>query len=102
MAVFNGILNNNGSENKILLYFDLYRITPYITDFFMENTRSDAIIDGDKCVIDDNEYDYEIKNYDDEILIYGRERINLCYWCFPCFSYFWKPKFFLLTNKEES
>lgn len=100
MPAFSGILNDNGLENKIMLFFDFGKNTPYTTDFFIDNNRSDATIEYDTCTIDDVKYDYKIKKYDDdgEILILGREKTNVFYCLCP---WFLRPRFFLLTNKQE-
>ena len=97
MAAFNGILNNNSVEHKVILYLDFSKETPYTTDFFMCGIRSYAKIDNDTCVLEGSEYKYKIQVYDDETLICGKEVRNVFHWCLPCF---YKPKFFLLTSKE--
>ena len=127
MTSFRGIFNDNGVETKFRIFIDLEKKGKYISDFFVNDVRSDVKIDGNKCTIltkksrsyfawnyfvellyDNNEYDdYEQTTYElvfkkcgNEIIIVGKEINNyndLCY-C-PFFSS--KPKFFVGTNKEE-
>lgn len=98
MRVFNGILNDNGLESKIILYLDPCKITPYVTDYYINNNRYEAKIDDNEYTLIDTVYEYKIKKYHDEILIMGKEKLNFWYICFPCL---YRPKFFLLTDKEE-
>lgn len=98
MSLFHGIFNNNGYENTVSMYFDLNSNIPHITDFYVKKTRTDAIINGDTCMIDDVEYNFSIKNYNNEIIIAGKEINNILHWVLPCI---YKPKFFVLSNKER-
>lgn len=117
MSMYRGILNDNGLETNIRIFFDLKK-NDYTSDFFANNIRSDINIRGDICTIirrkrftgfplvslfDDNEFEYTnyklyISKYENEIIITGKEIANQ-YWCIPCMP---RPKFFVVTNKEEA
>lgn len=106
MLVFNGILNNNGIEKKIRLFLKNSSLSEgdqeiYETDFFMEDIKSIAFVHPTTIVLSDSKYQIFFKKYEDEILLMGKETSTFCdlFTCaFPCFH---KPKFFVMTNKEE-
>ena len=121
MTEFFGLLNDNGLESKFRIFIDLNAENEYITDFYMDNIRSDAKICGDQCTISVKKesglldinylcdvffdikdtgitYDMTIKQYSDEIIITGKESGNFCLLCIPLFS---RPTFFVATNKIE-
>ena len=118
MSAFIGLLNNNGNINKFRIYLDLADSDPYITDFYMNNTRFYAKIERNKCKIYKENtctgmrsllrlicgfnygttYNMSIEKYNDEIIITGKEEVGNCFFCIPRLS---KPKFFVATNKEE-
>ena len=100
MSYFHGILNDNGWEKRIKIFLDLNRIHPYITSLFIENTLLKARIEKDICELDGTEYEYQVKDDDDdEVLVIGKERNNCWLFCFPCFFY---PRFFLLTDHNKN
>ena len=132
MTEFFGLLNDNGVETKFRIFVDLGRIATcnqpalrgqgrqdeYITDFYVDHTRSDAIIYDDKCIIkigkksganylseiffgiDNTEttYDINFRQYGDEIIMSGMETGIFYLSCIPIFS---RPIFFVATNKIE-
>ena len=121
MTEFFGLLNDNGTETKFRIFIDLDASEEYVTDFYMNDTRSDAIMNGNKCTIhhhrtndwlgidylckvffdtDTNGVTYKINiyQYDNEVLITGKEDGNFCLSCIPIFS---RPIFFVATNKIE-
>lgn len=98
MFVFNGIMNVNGIEKKIKLFFENNIYQTYDIDFYINDCKVDAIIEKDTCIIQNSRYKYGIKIYKDEILIFGKEYANLLHYIIPCI---YRPNFFVLTNKEE-
>ncbi|XWV26379.1 putative orfan [Tupanvirus soda lake] len=98
MITFRGIFNDNGREKLIRIYLDLEATGPYTTDFYIDNIRTDARIDKNICKIQNVEYQYTIKNFQDEIILAAKEIDNLLHLIFPCF---YKQKFFVVSNKEE-
>ena len=120
MTEFFGLLNDNGVETKFRIFVDLKRQEDeeYVTDFYVDHTRSDAIIHGNECVIkiakksgtnylsevffgiDNTEttYDITFRQYGDEIIMSGMETGIFYLSCIPIFS---RPIFFVATNKIE-
>ena len=118
MSSFIGIFNSGGRERKLRMYIDFKENESYITDLYINNIRLDAKIDGSKCTIyekkqfnsvksllnyicgyeDKTTYEMNIEHYNDEIIITGSEENKNCMLCIPRFS---RPKFFVVTNKEE-
>jgi hypothetical protein len=98
MISFNGILNDNGTETYIRIYLDTELLFPYTTDFFIDNTRISAIINKETCIIQNVEYKYVIKYFQNEIIIAAKEIQNIFHLICPCV---YEPKFFVVTNKEE-
>lgn len=98
MMVFRGILNKNGSANKIQIFFDFDTPTPYTSRMYIDNISYDIIITDSSCIIENIPYDYKVKNFKDETIIVGKEPTNLFHCCCPCF---FKPNFFVLTNRDE-
>jgi len=98
MSVFNGIINNNGWETKIRLYLDTTIPIPYITDLFIGDAITDAYINYDTCTLQNTQYEYCVKIYENEILIVGKEIGNFFHCLLPCF---YRQKYFVMTNKEE-
>lgn len=97
-TIFNGIINDNNFESDIRIFFNLDSDEPYSTDAYVDDILVDVMVDVDKIIIDYIEYQYCIKSKGDEIIIVGKEKYNFFSWLISCFQ---KPKFFVLTNKEE-
>lgn len=98
MKAFRGILNNNGYKQSFLIYLDPNAVESYVTDFFSNDAKLDATINGDTCIIDNTKYYLQIQSVPSEILVIGKEEPNwFHYFCF-CLD---RPKFFLATDKEE-
>lgn len=96
--MFNGILNNNGFEEKIRILIDSRKCFPYKTDAYIDNVKYSCTIDYNTIMIGQTNYDYIIKTVGDEILIVGKEKRNIMHLLLCCI---YKPKFFVLTNKQE-
>lgn len=113
MIEFNGLLNNNGRTSHFRIYVDPNETEPYDTEFYLDNSLYEARIDGKQCIIyrapsaclslffvwekifgicNDTIYDINIVNYNNEIIIIGKETNNCV---------FYKPKFFIGTNKTS-
>lgn len=95
---FNGILNDNGTEMKVILHLKKITTLPYIAECYLDNDHIYAYMGRGICIIQNTTYDYRVKKSDNEILIIGKEHSNFFHSIFSCF---YKPKFFVLTNKEE-
>jgi hypothetical protein len=98
MITFNGIHNDNGVEKKIRIFLDLESITPYMTDFYIDDKRLDVKIEKNICTICNNDYIYDVKKFPNEIIVAAKEISNLFHCLFPCVC---KQKFFVVSNKEE-
>jgi hypothetical protein len=98
MIGFNGILNDNGMEKYIRIYLDMAETFPYKTEICIDNTWTDAIINKETCLVQNVEYQYIIKQFQDEIIIAAKETQNIFHFFCPCI---YEPKFFVVTNKEE-
>lgn len=98
MICFNGIYNDLGWETEFYLYIDPRKCDhPYITDYFVDKHRYDAIIDRDICVISGRIFRYKFKVFpNDEIILMGKEVDGWLHKCFPCI---FRPRFFVATNK---
>lgn len=102
MTAYNGILNDNGQKKYIRVYLDLDVDNSYTTDAFIDDVRTDAEIDNNIYTIQQTKYKCETKNVTDETFIIGKEMISGC--CFFIYYYLtclYKPKFFVLTDKQE-
>lgn len=97
-CMFNGIMNDDGIEHKMRLALQFVSNLPVVIDLFIDNEKKDVIINTEKMIIDEIEYLYCVKKTDDEILIAGKEIENFFQFVAPCL---FKPKYFVLTNKEE-
>lgn len=96
--MLNGILNNNGFEQKIRIKLNSCDYFPYDTDMYINNIKYPCKIDYDTITFLSSQYEYKIKKTDDELLVIGKERRNILHIILCCI---YKPKFFVLTNKEE-
>ncbi len=98
MITFSGIHNDNGVEKKIRIFIDLDAVTPYMTDFYINEKRFDVWIDKNTCTIQNNDYVFVIEKFKNEIIIAAKEINNFFHCMFPCFC---KQKFFVVSNREE-
>jgi hypothetical protein len=98
MLIFNGILNDNGSDKKIILFLEDNTNFPYTSDCYINNVRVNINMDNNICTIQNTKYEYYIKKYDDELLLVGKEIGNFFHYVLSCF---YKQNFFVLTNKDE-
>ena len=98
MIGFDGILNDNGSEKLIRVYLDLAAATTYSTNFFVGNFLTSIIINKNTCVLHNDQYQYIIKKFEDEIIMAAREIQNIFHCLLPCI---YKQKFFVVTDKCE-
>lgn len=97
--MFNGILNNNGFEQKIRINFNNYANYPYVTDAYIDDIKSDCIVNKNSIRLLSTTYYYHIRNsLYDEILIVGKENKNIFHSILCCL---YNPKYFVLTNKQE-
>ena len=98
MIGFDGILNDNGSEKLIRIYLDLEATTTYTTDFFVGNFWTSIIINKNTCILQNDQYQYIIKKFEDEIIMAAREIQNIFHCLLPCI---YKQKFFVVSDKHE-
>lgn len=98
MAMFNGILNDNGNEKSIRMVVDLNLSISYLTDSYIDEIYVDTQIQPSIIAIDDKKYNYCVKKCGGEIIIAGKETAGLLHYLLPCI---FKPIFFVLTNKEQ-
>lgn len=98
MVEFSGILNNNGTEKKIIVNFYPGFGSPYITSGYVDKNKIEIRVKMDIIIIDGTEYIFKIFNKNDEFLVAGREKTNIFHELMPCL---FKPNFFVLTNKQE-
>lgn len=109
--MLNGVLNNNGFEQKIRIKLNTSnvfardsfqaQVNPArgYTDVYINNIKYPCKIDYDTITFLSSQYEYKIKKTDDdEILVIGKERRNILHIILCCI---YKPKFFVLTNKEQ-
>ena len=118
MIPFVGILNTGGRQKKIRMYIDLKETEHYFTEVYLGDKKLEAKVEGTICTIyakrqcnsilsfincicgydDQIVFDLTHEFYSNEIIITGREPNKKFLYCFPrpC-----KPKFFVVTNKEE-
>lgn len=98
MIAFNGLINDNGLETEIRIFFDLDINEPYETDIYFDNKQITALIDNNSIIIGDVEYEYYVRVYQNETLIVGKEIDGIFHCMFPCFN---NKKFFVVTDRQE-
>lgn len=98
MIEFNGVLNINGIEKKIIIFMQLDFDKPYITDGVLNEEKILVKVKANKMIIDGTIYIYQVIKQNDEILIAGKEEQDMFHMLIPCI---FRPNFFVLTDKKK-
>ena len=98
MSDYNGILNDNGSENELKIFIDLNKKTSYNTNFCVDDISFNAIVEPNKIIVQDKIYHYYVKKCVGEVIIAGKEEPNILHWFLPCI---YRQIFFVVTDKEK-
>lgn len=97
MHTYSGLYNNNGFVYRLKIHMNIEAIAPYETCCFLENECMSVTVNENKLSIGNIEYNYKLSNSGQEMIIVGSETPNFLHYIFSCF---YRPIFFVLSNKQ--